>query len=487
MQTKRDVRCETRNPQLTFMNSNWKTHLPMRTLFFCMLRTYLRVVLALTFGVAASTTLSTPSRAQTVERQIAFDSAGRVMEITPSLAARIGLTLPVWRITGDYTAARLFTSSDTSYVIIVTRRDGTLERYPISGADVDQLRSMVAGFAGTPTTPGRAARNAFVRNQVLLGLLVYGPTAALAATDDGAVQTGTYLLVAGASFLAASQLAGEIKSPQVRLSTHAALHGAAGGGALTYALNGEGRGIWAGAFFGSVLGTAAGVYLGRGLTDSEAAASGFGADVAVVTTLGVIGMINGEHSPQRVSPRTRAGLLVAAGLVGYPIGVLYPRNANYNVTPGDVSVLWLTGALGALGASTLIANGEPSTGTVSAALTGGFILGTMAGDRFIVQNVDHSEGDITILGLGTIAGALMGGGIYILSDRDADHPALGTAVATVGGIVGLVVAENLTTPADDRGHQPRVSFNPANLLLSSVLKSGKRNSVVVAPFLTVRF
>ncbi len=448
--------------------------------------------------IGLSAPISFISAQQVKERQVPFDSAGRVMEMTPSLAARYSLGgLSGWHITGDYSKARLYTTNDSSFVIIVTRRDGATERYDLSRIEVEEIRGRIGGGPGTggnaggfgqsPSVAGdRHARNMFVRNQVLLGLLVYGPFAARASSDESSVRMGTYLIVAGSTFLAATQLSGDITGPEVRLSTSGAIHGAASGAALAYAFHGEGKSQAFSAAVGGIAGTLIGVYSGGSMTESEAAGAGFGSDIGIVTALGVIGTINGEHYPSRISPRTRDGLLVAAGLIGYPIGVLYPRNANYSVTPGDISTLWVTGGLGALASSSFIANGNPRNGTVAAALTGGFILGTMAGDRLLVQRRDFAEGDATILGLGSIAGAALLGGVYLISDPDHHHPALGTSVATVGGIAGLAAAQQFIKPAPDGGHKPRVSFDPTGLILSNMFRS-RGGPPLAAPFLTVRF
>ena len=51
-------------------------------------------------------------RAQVRERPVPFDSAGRVLAITPPLAARLGLASPAWPVTGDYLDARLYAIDD---------------------------------------------------------------------------------------------------------------------------------------------------------------------------------------------------------------------------------------------------------------------------------------------------------------------------------------------------------------------------------------
>ncbi|MBC7670793.1 MAG: hypothetical protein H7247_00105, partial [Polaromonas sp.] len=71
--------------------------------------------------------------AQARERPVAFDSAGRVTAVTPPLAARLGLSAPLWPVSGDYLDARLYALDDASggYVLVVRRQREVLERYGV--------------------------------------------------------------------------------------------------------------------------------------------------------------------------------------------------------------------------------------------------------------------------------------------------------------------------------------------------------------------
>src|SRR5687767_1986326 len=92
--------------------------------------------------------------AQVVETPQPFDSAGRLMAITPAIATRLQLGPPAWRVIGDYTEARLYAIGGDAYVLAVTRRDGSVERYSLTGADRDYLRerasTLPARFAVRP-------------------------------------------------------------------------------------------------------------------------------------------------------------------------------------------------------------------------------------------------------------------------------------------------------------------------------------------------
>jgi hypothetical protein len=158
-----------------------------------------------TIGVLLCFT-ATDLRAQVLERPVAFDSAGQLVAITPYIADRAALRAPWWPVSGDFTEARLYTVNDSTYVLTVGRKSGVVERYTIAAADRDAIRAIVSRLPRDVITARTDARNAFVRNQTILGLLAYGPAFAGAIADNGAGATAGYLVVAGGSFFAASEI-----------------------------------------------------------------------------------------------------------------------------------------------------------------------------------------------------------------------------------------------------------------------------------------
>ena len=434
--------------------------------------------------------------AQVVETPQPFDAEGRVMVITPSIAARLQLGPPAWRVVGDFTEARLFALGGDAYVLAVTRRDGAVERYSITGADRAYLRDRTSALPQQfLTRPDRGDRNRFLRNQMILGLLVYSPSFAGALTDDGAGAVSAYLLMAGATFFGASQVAREITvTPAMRsLSTHGALHLAAAGGTLAYVMGADpddnDEAINAGIFLGGIGGTAAGLVFGNRMTSGQAVASGFGADVGVLTMLGLVIAAQGGDDPDDLN-RGDAGLLVAAGAAGYPLGYLYPRSVSYNVTGGDVGTLWLSGLLGASTVGIFLADGDPGVTTRALGLTAGFLGGIVAGDRVFVSRFDHSAGDATLMSLGGIAGGLIGLGIANLIDR-SENGHLGMGLFTAGAMAGVAATHSFTAPGGDQGRggppgggasggfSSRIHLNPAGAALAA---SGVRGLFPLASF-----
>ena len=85
------------------------------------------------------------AQAQARERPVAFDNAGRVTVITPPLAARLGLSTPVWPVTGDYLDARLYAIDDasTAFVLVVRRQREVLERYSVDAGQRRELATAI--------------------------------------------------------------------------------------------------------------------------------------------------------------------------------------------------------------------------------------------------------------------------------------------------------------------------------------------------------
>ena len=436
-----------------------------------------RFAIALAFLATVAVSLG----AQATEVPEPFDSAGRVQVVTPSIAARLQLLPPAWRITGDYEGARLFRLSDDAYVVVVTRRDGTVERYAITGADRAYLRTKTSSLppdleaqirtAVREATRGgidRARRNAFIRNQTLLGLTVYAPSFAAAVTNDEAGQVASYLLVSGLSFFGASSLSRdlEITKPMNDLATSAAIKGGLSGWAIAASLDAPDDGQAASIFVGSLAGTAAGLYFGRGMTESQVAAAGFTSSAFALTTAGILKAI--DEGPEEIDWRSQAGVVAGVGLLGYPIGAAYPSRVSYNVTPGDVRTLWTTGVLGAAAASTITAGDGVDESARWVSATSGFVAGLVLGDRLLVRRYDYTEGDAALLGLGAGAGGLMGAGIYALVDRDRSNDPLLVGLASAGGIAGAALTNYYLNSRADAGRvSERLRITPEGVALAA--------------------
>lgn len=433
---------------------------------------------------------------QTIERPVPFDSAGLVTVMTPFLADRAALRPPWWPVSGEFTEARLFTTNDSTYVLTVTRRTGVVERYPIGATDRDAIRAVVSRLPRETVMARTDARGAFIRGQTLLGLFVYGPAFAGAIGDNSGSQSAGYLVVAGGTFFAASEVSRRmsISRPQADLSTNMGLNGALAGWATTYLFNAGSQGQYAGAFIGGLAGATIGVSAARNMNEAEAVAAGFGSGIGALIAFGTMEALRGDRSctldpvifvenctTRRLSNRSEVAVVLASGLIGYPIGLLYPRNARYGVTAGDVETLGITSALGAVAGITLLDEDASYSHFATVATVGG-ILGMMAGDRFLVQRYDHERDEADRLSLGTAAGALMGAGIAALDRSGRENPHVVGGLAVLGGVAGLIITERYLGPKPDAGPPRfRVTLNPASLALLATRAPGNH------ALLSVRF
>jgi hypothetical protein len=424
-----------------------------------------------------------------VERPLPFDSAGQVVVMTPYIAQRASLRAPWWPVAGDFTEARLYTVNDSTFVLTVGRRSGVVERYNLSAADRDAIRAIVSRLPVDVITARNEARNAFIRNQTILGIVAYGPAFAGAIADNGAGATAGYLVVAGGTFFAASEISRRtfISRAQSDLAFNMGHNGALAGWGAMYVFKAGNRAQSAGAFVGGLTGTALGLSIARNMTEADAVGAAFGSDMGALIGWGTMEAIRTRkcdtttvpglelNCKRSLSNQTEVGVILAAGILGYPFGVLYPRNARYHVTPGDIQTLWGTTLLGMAATGAFL--GEKSSGrAVAATLTTGGVLGIIAGDRFLVQRFDHSRTDGGRVVLGTVAGGLMGGGIAALINSDNPGPHLVLGLSALGGLAGIIATERSLDPSPDAGRPRfRVTFNPASIPLLAARTPGNHS------------
>jgi hypothetical protein len=439
--------------------------------------------------------------AQVTETPVPFDSAGRVRSLTPALVARFALVPPTWPAAGDFVAAQLFQSSSGGFVLAVERRSGAIDRFALNDADADVLRRAVGEAAlraggmmaeDAPETISAPARRAFIRNQMLLGLLLYGPLLAV-QSDDGQTATALYLIGAGGTYFAVSSLARNLNvtRAQNHLATDGALRGFLVSNGLLTALAGDipdektvaGIGL-----LGSITASIAGFQYGRGLTDSEAKSATTMSSFAALTTLGALGAAGVFESGN--SDRSVAGSLVAAGAAGYLMGPRYPRAATYTVTAGDVSILWIGAALGTAAAITPFVQPNVDAQVAWVAGTLGGLAGIAVADRALVRPYNHSSSDVTMMWLGTVAGALLGGAAVVLAEPDDESVIAG--IVTTGGILGATAAHSFIQPA--RAGTRTSSLSPTRRFGSTELRIMPTSLALAAtgvrgvhPLVTLRF
>lgn len=412
------------------------------------------IFLALLIGL-----ISTGQRAeaQVRERPVAFDSAGRVTAVTPPLAARLGLSAPLWPVSGDYLDARLYSLDDANggFVLVVRRQREVLERYAIDAARRRELAMAIDRGVATdlarggpdvvPTVISEPVRGSFVVNQTLLGVLLFGPAASWLVNDPTG-GSAAYLAVAGSAFFLAANMttSSSVSRAQNHLSWHSARRGAIAADLLLYTVSGAdaGRGYAAASLVGGIAGDVLGFTLAEPMTDAEAHGTSHGSTVTAALALGLMGT-SGIFDKNSGSPRVGTALIVGAGALGYPLGLKYARSSPYRVTAGDVGTLVTTELLGMAAAGALLPQ-HASDKAVYAALTGGFALGAIAGDRLLVRPYDHTESESRLVQYGAGAGALVALAVPVLAQSDNTHLIFGALAA--GGVLGTLLTEQLIAP-----------------------------------------
>ena len=439
-----------------------------------------------------------------VERPIAFDAGRRVLVVTPTTAARWKLAAPEWPLGTDWKEARLFTTDSvvvatSSAVLVVQRVDGSVARYAYSPTELSRLRSVIDAVILAQGGTGEGARgttgfevsepagNAFVRSQTVLGLIAYGPATAAIFSDNGAAAAGAYLLAAGSAFFISANTVRKrsVTRAQNTLASHGGTRGAiagAGVAAIANADGGVGYGIpiLAGALGGTIIGFKS----ARDMSDGEASSSGFAADLAALTTIGVSGVLGAfkddtsyhDDGPPP-SAKVAIGSAIAAGAAGYWFGPRYARRSAYNVTTGDISVAYMGAILGGLGAGAAIGDGT-SQATGFAIATSGMLLGTVLADRTLVRKRDRTPADGTLAVVGTVAGGLVGGGIAVIADANSQ---VALALVAAGGVGGLALADRMIGPAPDAGPKRGVLRTGSSSFGS---RSSSRVSLSIVPAAT---
>ncbi len=446
-----------------------------------------------------------------IETALPFDSAGRVITLTPSLAARLGLTSPSWPVSGSFSEARLYRTEGGTSVLVVQRADGNVARYNLTGTSAASLRraveagllalgesaARITGVGVTGTEMSQPAGNVFVRNQAFLGLAAYGPaTAAILSDQSEVAAAGGYLLAAGASFFVAAQTVRNrtVTRAQAMRAAHGGLRGGASGLAVAWLARAESGWAWGTPILaGALVGTYAGFRQAGSLTDGEAASSGLFADLGAATALGIgasAGAFRGrdvtyhppeepdvvythrDHSPTAAG-KVAVGAAIGSSILGYAVGPRYARRAGYNVTAGDATLVLTMAALGGLGAAAIPSSGASEQAGYAAA-TAGVLAGALLADRLLVRTADRTTADGTLVQLGAGAGALIGAGAAAIAEWNG-RAVVGAASA--GGLLGLLAADRILAPARDAG--------PLRGIMQSPEGSG-RLSLSIGPVTSVR-
>jgi len=133
------------------------------------------------------------------------------------------------------------------------------------------------------------------------------------------------------------------------------------------------------------------------------------------------------------------------GILGYGVGPLYPRHTSYSVTKGDIQLVDLAGLLGGMAGGIAVAGSDdPDSRLASGLVTAGGAIGLLIGDRAFARRYNHTESDARLVGLGALAGGLIGAAVPVLTESDNGSFILGSV--TLGAVLGTIGAESLIGP-----------------------------------------
>lgn len=400
--------------------------------------------------------LSFTALPQTTECPVSFDREGRIMAVTPRLAARLGLSPPAWPVGGDFVEARLFASDRDGYVLVVTSPNGVVTRYLLTAQARDDLADAIAARTAAggrltvverPDLIAEPAKGQFVRNQTIGAALIYGPSLA-ALASDGTGAAALYWASVGTTFFATAGFVKDhtVSKAQNHIATDGIWRGALiGAGTLhLFDADPDDKAVAAATLCGGLAGTVAGYRGGRRLTVSEAHAATFGSTFCAATTAGMIAATGGFAGDDS---RLELGGLIGASLLGYPVGLRYARNARYSVTAGDVGILGSTSIIGAIAGSWFIVGQGARDETNAQVITAGYLAGTLIGDRLLVRRYDFTESEAWLMRLGALAGSLIAMTIPMASHTGDDRAYVG--FGTAGAIAGLLLTHRLIEPRPD--------------------------------------
>jgi hypothetical protein len=359
---------------------------------------------------------------------------------------------------------------------------------PVAAQQEPPRRLEFDSTASPPRQPtDRTIGNGFVRDQTILGAFLYAPSFAIALGDDGVTSAAAYLVVAGGSFFAATELTRRLEITEARrdLAFGLPLRGAG-----TTLLLGHATGLDRGqrgavVFLGSVGGMAGGLMLGRGLTPGEGAATIFGHDLGFLSGVAVSVIAQGDGGNAVFDVEDQAGrvaLWTGSGVAGLVLGRRYAARASHNVTAGDVQALWLGTTIGALAATSLIVETDADARTTAGALLVGGLGGTFVAERFLVRRYDHTRSEGNLLSLGAAAGGVMGVGLGVLVGGELERgTALTLGLATAGAVGGIALTERYLQPVGDGGKRTgdagRLRLDPFAGIATAMRAPGRHSLV----------
>lgn len=436
------------------------------------------------------------------EQQVPFDSAGKILVITPQLTTLI----PLFSEYAGFKEILLFQQIDSSFTLeISTTKDGILQRRRISKtrAEIDSLRKNIDQIIKEKSPElglDQSGRAEFLTYTFLISLAYYGPMLVV-ATEPNEVSTGSLVYIVGGAggfflpyFITSKS---NLSKGASALGIHGSTMGIATGYLLYGAVNGwndlstygrynsqtgryeEGddakfRTMVGLSVLTGVAGTIAGVAIGNKYNISAGTA-----DVISSSWAGGLGLafgldyLSGLLEKEDTWQGTSTYLLGASALSIYA-GVKLAETQHF--TRSDASIMTTPAYIGALVPLSVTA-AISSRGVDGKILVGAtmatYILGQYIGWH-TVKDKDFSESSGIFTSLGTVGGGLIGVGLGIATKSYRIVPLLGVLGATAGySIMVTSFAEEAAREAKSHSSL-RWDISPVGL---AMVASGKSSSL----------
>lgn len=429
---------------------------------------------------------------QATEKPLSFDTGGRVYRLKPAESAAIAAFpelagfdhLELWRTTAGP-------------VLEVYRPDGARERTDISEERLVRIRQQVDSvFASPGALPlNQEGRGSFLLQQIPLALGVYGPAVVLMAEPSSSqVGVALYLTTSSACFFVPMYALrnAEMTQAQAHLCVAYGYRGALSGVALSQIVGATTGQAWATiSLVTSISGQFAGYALARDLSLGRATLVTTYTDFGIVDGLGlgaVLRTLSGTESEGRI--------VYAGGLAGAVAGTYFGRvrARDWDCTEGQVVVDRTGGILGmgvpiSLYAALTDFSADADANIVWVSLLGiaGNIGGVYVAERQ-TRDLPLTTGNGYIVAGMTAGGALLGGGLGILTNE----PRVMALTAATGGAVGfyggIALARSLQANLSGRSELNRSRFEVDYAALTGAITSYACDRTISAPhLLTIRF
>ena len=327
--------------------------------------------------------------------------------------------------------------------------------FSLSHAQIDPIAAQITSASVSANPP--SGRASFVGNALLYGSTLYGPgLISLLELDSNKQKVGLEMLIASTSFLGAmhSTKKYQLDYTHTRLMMWGAYAGTAYGlGSLVF-FNSADTKKWA---IPSMLITPIGLVFARQLTKGRFYSEG---ETDLLISSGLMGILYGAGSVylippvEKLSEATKGRLYVSSVMMAVPLTVwqtnqLINQFNLHQINRGAAALYTMNGIIGALygtGLCHILMNQKhPRFHSLSAML--GLPVGICSAYQ-LHKNNSYTIGRTTLLGLGTIAGAVFSNGLTFLFEFEDSR--IFATFGIIGSTIGFYLVHNATQPDSNK-------------------------------------